>query len=96
VTFVAFSDDPTIRSGKGRKPQVDTVRFSGVGEWNGQGGYTFEVLAADEGEPGRHRESVSLVIRDSSGTIVAQASGDLADGNVRSSRIGHGGKDRER
>lgn len=89
TTFVAFSDDPTIRPGRSAKPQVDTVLFSGVGQWNGRSGYTFEVRAADEGEPGRHRESVSIVIRDSAGAVVAQASGDLSSGNVQSERIRH-------
>ena len=65
--------------------------FSGRGDWNGHAGYTFEVRANDEGEPGRHRESISIVIRDAAGAIVAQASGEISAGNVQSMRIGHGG-----
>ena len=90
---VVFSDDPMIRSRRSTPPQADTVVFSGRGEWNGRAGYTFEVRAADEGEPGHHRESISIVIRDASGAIVAVADGTLASGNVQSVRI-HGG-DRE-
>jgi hypothetical protein len=93
VTFVAFSDDATIQPGRDRSrqtPQIDTVLFSGNGQWNGQSGYTFEVFASDEGEPGRHRESVSIVIRDAAGQVVAQVSGDLDGGNVQSKRISHG------
>lgn len=89
VTFVAFSDDPTIRPGRSTRPQVDTVLFTGVGQWNGRSGYTFEVRAVDQGEPGRHRESITITIRDAAGAIVAQASGDLASGNVQSERIKH-------
>lgn len=89
LTFVAFSDDPTIRPGRSPKVQIDSVRFSGVGEWNGQAGYVFEVLATDRGEPGRHRESVAIVVRDASGAVVAQVSGDLGGGNVQSKRIKH-------
>ena len=87
VTFIAFSYDRTIRPGRSRKPQIDTVRFSGIGEWNGKKGSLFEVLAADEGEPGRHRESVSIVVRSASGAVVAQVDGELSGGNVQSRRI---------
>ncbi len=90
VTFVAFSDDPTTRPGRDHKVQIDTVRFMGTGEWNGRSGYTFDVLAVDQGEPGRHRETITIVIRDSAGQIVAEAAGELVDGNVQSARIPHG------
>jgi hypothetical protein len=89
ITFIAFSDDPTNRAGRPRRPQVDTVRFSGTGSWNGANGYRFEVVAADEGEAARHRESVSITIWDSSGTIVAHVQGTLSGGYVQSQRIRH-------
>jgi hypothetical protein len=98
VDFVAFSDDPTIRPGRRRKVQIDTVLFSGSGKWNGQSGYTYEVSAEDAGEPGRHRESVSITVRNGAGQVVAQVSGELDGGNVQSSRISHGhhhGHDRD-
>lgn len=87
ITFIAFSDDPTYRPGRKRKPQVDTVRFSGTGSWNGAKGYRFEVTAADEGEPGRHRESVTITVWSPSGAIAAQVAGELSGGNVQSLRI---------
>jgi hypothetical protein len=89
LTFVAFSDDPTIRPGRSRKVQIDSVRFSGIGEWNGETGYTFEVVATDQGEGRLHSESVAIVIRAASGQVVAEVSGELDGGNVQSKRIKH-------
>ena len=89
VLFVAFSDDPSYRPGRPRRLQIDTVLFSGIGEWNGVGGYSYEVFAADQGEPGRHRESVRITVRDGSGAVVAHVDGVLSGGNVQSVRIKH-------
>ena len=89
VTFIAFSDDPTIIPGKPAKPQVDTVRFGGVGEWNGQAGYRYEVVAQDAGEPGKNRESMTMTIWSPTGQVVASFSGDLDGGNIQSKRIKH-------
>lgn len=89
VEFVAFSDDPTMRPGRARKPQIDTVRFSGVGKWNGQPGYRYEVFAVDHGEAGRHPESVRITVRNPAGQIVAHVDGEIGGGNVQSKRIGH-------
>jgi hypothetical protein len=87
VEFMSFSDDPTLRPGRARRPQVDTVLFGGVGEWNGQRGYRYEVFAQDAGEPGRHRETIRMTIWSSSGQVVAQFEGDLDGGNIQSKRI---------
>ena len=89
VDFMAFSDDPTIRPGRQPRPQIDTVLFRGVGEWNGVGGYRYEVFAQDQGEPGRHRESIRVTISTAAGQLVASFEGDLDGGNIRSSRIRH-------
>jgi hypothetical protein len=89
VTSVTFSDDPAIRPGRAAHPQIDTVLFNGLGEWNGAAGYTFEVSARDEGEPGRHRESIRLSITSPTGTVVAHASGEIDGGNIQSLRIAH-------
>jgi hypothetical protein len=89
IDFIAFSDDPTYRPGRPRRPNIDTVHFSGIGEWNRHPAYRFEVFANDQGEPGRHRESASIVITDSSGGGVASVNGDLDGGNVQSRRIRH-------
>ena len=86
VTDVRFSNQPG--SAPGRKPGsgVDTVSFTGVGSWNGLPGYTFAVIAADRGEPGRDRDTFDVVVRDSAGTIVATASGALREGNLDSKK----------
>jgi hypothetical protein len=89
VDFIAFSDDPGIRPGRQRRPQVDTVLFSGVGEWNGTGGYRYEVFAQDEGEPGRHRESIRVKIWTPAGQLVASFEGELDSGTIQSGRIKH-------
>lgn len=88
VTFIAFSDDPTIRPGQVRRPQVDTVLFRGLGEWNGQGGYRYEALAQDHAEP-RLRESVRVTTWSPAGVVVAAFDGELDGGNIRSKRIKH-------
>jgi hypothetical protein len=89
VTSVTFSDDPNIEPGRRRGPMADTVLFNGIGEWNSEPNYTYEVSARDEGEPGRHRESIRMTITSPSGAVVVQAQGDLAGGNIRSGRIRH-------
>lgn len=88
IDSVVFSDDPAFRPGRARRPTADTVWFSGAGNWNGRAGYTFEALATDQGEPGRHRDSFSLVVKDSHGHVVANVTGALDGGNIQSSRLG--------
>jgi hypothetical protein len=73
VDFMSFSDDPAVTAG--RTP-VDTVLFKGAGEWNGAGG------------PGRHRESVRVVITKGA-DVVASFDGELDGGNIQSRRIRH-------
>ena len=89
VDFMAFSDDPSIRPGQPRRPHVDTVTFSGTGEWNGHRNYRYEVFAQDAGEPGRHRESIRVRIYSPTGVLVAAFEGELDGGNIRSTRIRH-------
>ena len=92
VTAVTFLDDPGFEpkksGGQGRRPSVDTVSFAGAGKWNGRSGYTFEAITTDQGEPGHHRDTFSLVVRDSRRTIVANVSGPLDGGNIQSTRLG--------
>ena len=86
---MTFSDDPAFTSGKGRSaPAVDSVVFAGHGKLNGKSGYTFEVRATDQGEPGRQRDTFSLVVKDNRGTIVASISGKIDAGNIQSTRLG--------
>ena len=87
VDFIAFSDDPTIRPGRPARPQIDTVTFSGVGEWNGQRNYRYEVFAQDGGEGRNHHESISVKIYSPTGVLVATFQGDVEDGNIQSIRI---------
>jgi hypothetical protein len=89
VSSVTFSDDPTVWPGRRRRPQVDTVAFSGTGTWNGIAGYRFEIGASDHGEPGRHRETIAITIWDSGGSVVVEVEGTIDGGNVQSSRIRH-------
>jgi len=46
------------------------------------------MIATDPGEPGRHEDTFSLVIKNSLGKIVAEVSGDLDGGNIQSTRLG--------
>jgi hypothetical protein len=88
IARVAFSDDPALEPGRGRRhPAVDSVLFAGAGRWNGKAGYTFEVLATDAGEPGRHRDAFSLVVRDARGVVVAAVGGSIDGGNIESTRL---------
>ena len=87
---MTFSDDPGFNPGRGWKgpsPTVDSVTFTGTGLWNGKPGYTFEAQGADRGEPGRGRDTFSMVVRDAKGAIVVNAGGTLSAGNIQSSRI---------
>ena len=86
ITDVTFSDDPAVQPGRSLTgtPAVDTVRFTGVGKWNGRTGYRFEATASDHGEPGRGRDTFSIIIRDSSGAVVASVNGVIDQGNVES------------
>src|SRR5262249_29220488 len=62
-------------------PPVDSVRFTGTGRWNGVFGYAFVATATDQGEPGRHHDTFTLVIKDPAGNIVANVGGALDSGN---------------
>jgi hypothetical protein len=58
------------------------VQFSGTGWWNGRPGYTFVAESADNGEPGRGRDTFAVTVRSPGGAIVLQVSGVLTAGNV--------------
>jgi hypothetical protein len=88
VSAIAFSDDNAFRPArKPRKaPAVDSVVFSGTGEWNGVAGYTFEAVATDQGEPGRGKDTITVTIRGAAG-VVATVTGTLDGGNIQSLRL---------
>jgi hypothetical protein len=95
IGSVTFSDNPAFTPGRGAgQPAVDSVVFAGAGKWNGKAGYTFEVRATDQGEPGRLRDTFSLVVKDGGGTIVASVAGKLSSGNIQSARLLKGRPDR--
>lgn len=82
--FVAFSDNPAVRPSRSTLPQVDTVLFSGAGEWNGHAGYHYEVFAVDQGD--RRHGSVRITITGPGGAIVAKVEGVVSLGEVQSIR----------
>jgi HYR domain len=85
--FVAFSDDPTVRPGRSRRPQVDSVLFSGAGDWNGHAGYRYEVSAVDRGDSAHRNDTVRITIKAANGSVVASVDGVLTSGFVESARL---------
>jgi hypothetical protein len=69
-----------------RAGNTQSVTFAGAGAWNGRAGYTFEALAADRGEPGRNRDTVTLVVKDGRGSVVLNVSATIESGNIESHR----------
>ncbi|MEO5819230.1 MAG: HYR domain-containing protein [Vicinamibacteraceae bacterium] len=88
LSLIVFSDDPLLQPARRTPPTVDTVRFTGSGKWNGRSGYAFEASATDVGEPGRGRDTFSLVVTDPRGTVVARVTGTLDGGNIQSIGVG--------
>jgi hypothetical protein len=88
ITAIAFSDDEGFRPARkpGKAPTVDSVVFSGTGEWNGEAGFSFEAVATDQGEPGRDKDTIRVIIRNASG-VVATVAGTLDGGNIQSLRL---------
>jgi hypothetical protein len=82
--FVAFGDDPSVRSKRG--VQIDSVSFSGVGEWNGRRGYRYAAQAMDAGNSGR-QDTFQATITAPDGTVVARVNGTLSRGNIQSLRL---------
>ena len=69
-----------------RQGTTDSVTFTGTGSWNGRTGYSYQAAAADYGEPGRGRDTFSVVVRAPDGTVVASGAGTLTNGNIQSLR----------
>ena len=86
VRNVFFTDAPGGTPGRRPLSGIDTVSFSGTGLWDGRGGYTFEAVASDKGEPGRGHDVLTLTIRSSAGRVVASVNAPLTDGNIQSTR----------
>jgi len=79
---VIFSDSPAYAPGG--NVSIDTVTFSGIGQWNGQGGYHYAVTASDRGEPGKNLDTFTIVISAPNGSVVLSSGGTLSKGNLQS------------
>jgi len=77
-----FRDDDDYNPGQ--RAKVDVVKVKGAGEWKGKAGYTFEMKAIDDGEPGHGRDRFKIVIRDSKGNSVASVDEEIDSGNIQS------------
>jgi pimeloyl-ACP methyl ester carboxylesterase len=77
------NDDDYTPAGNAK---VDVVKVTGSGEWDGKSGYTFEMKAIDDGEPGRSRDRFKIVVRDSHGKSVASVNEEIDSGNIQSSK----------
>jgi WD40 repeat protein len=87
VSSISFADNPVFRPGRpwwDRWVKADTVTVAGTGKYNGRAGYTFEMIATDQGEPGPGRDTFSIIVRDSSGAVVIELADELRSGNVQS------------
>jgi hypothetical protein len=69
------------------RAHLDSLVTARPGVLNGKIGYTYEAVATDRGEPGRSRDTFSIVIRDAAGAVVAVADGPLSGGNIQSTRL---------
>ncbi len=78
VSRVTFTDDPSFAPGG--RARADSVVFAGEGRYNGRAGFTYEVQATDQGEPGRN-DTFIIVIRDGTGRVVESVGGSLRSGN---------------
>jgi hypothetical protein len=87
ITSVSFFDVPGVSPGPPSPSGVDTVSFSGRGNWNDRAGYTFDAVATDAGEPGRGHDRFVLTIRDAAGHLVAAVDAVITNGNIQSVRI---------
>jgi HYR domain len=87
IEGVAFFDDPASTPGATPASGIDTVRVLGTGTLNGTAGHSFELVAADRGEPGRGRDEVTLTVRDAQGVVVLSSTGPIDRGNVDSLRV---------
>ncbi len=84
IVSVGFYDDPASSPGVLPSSGVDTTRVTGAATLNGQPGFSFEFVAADRGEPGAGRDTVSLVIRNAAGAVLGEWTGPIGGGNVDS------------
>lgn len=85
ISDVEFADSADA-STTGQRPLPDSVTFAGSGTWNGDPGYTYQAVATDHGEPGRGRDTFTVVVRAPDGAVVASSTGTLSTGNIQTLR----------
>ena len=64
----------------------NAATWTGTGRWDGAGGYSFEVSVVDNRDGGGKKgtpDTISITVRDGSGSIVLSASGPLKGGNIK-------------
>ncbi len=82
ITSVTCSDNPSINP-KPRPASIDTMVLKGTGRLGGNGPTaTVELTITDQGEPGRN-DTITVTVRNASGTIISQVSGKLVGGNIQ-------------
>jgi HYR domain len=83
TNFVAFSNDPAVHPGSSR---IDTVLFSGAGEWNGRSGYKYQMSIVDRGDAWHPSMRVKLTVTAPNGAVVANVDGTLVSGGCTLTR----------
>lgn len=79
LTFASCTDDPTIEP-QPPAADFDTYEGEGNGRYNGVAGATAHWIFTDAGQPGV-RDTATIEIRDVSGNLVLEVSGNLNKGN---------------
>ena len=93
TNFVAFSNDPAVHPGSSR---IDTVLFSGAGEWNGRSGYKYQMSIVDRGDVWHPSMRVKLTVTAPNGAVVANVDGTLVSGGCTLTRAFRASGDRDR
>ncbi len=84
VSTAYFFDAPGSAPGSQPVSGIDQCVYTGLGTWNGETGFTFQMTVVDAGEPGKGADTIALTIRRPDGAVVANVSGPLLDGNFES------------
>lgn len=84
LSNVYYFDAPGSAPGAQPATGIDQCAVTGLGTWNGETGYTFQLVVVDAGEPGKGTDTIALTIRRPDGAVVATVSGPLMDGNIDS------------
>ena len=66
--------------------RIDTVLFSGTGEWNGRDGYRYQMSVVDLGDAWHPNLCVKLTVTSPAGVVVASVNGRLTSGGCTLTR----------